>query len=177
MRTLVVGVGDCAVSNDPECVLVTHALGSCIGLLIHDPVARVGGLLHYMLPDSGIDAGKASRNPYMFADTGIPRLFHQCYELGAEKGRLIVRAAGAAQVMDPTGVFSIGKRNHQALRRILWKAGVLLQGEETGGFSSRTVRLEIATGRMWCRSAGEPEHEMSDCPRRIHGVLEWHTVS
>lgn len=177
MRTIIVGVADCAVSNHPDAVLVTHALGSCIGLLIHDPEARVGGLLHFMLPESRLDGERARRNPFMFADTGIPLLFHRAYELGAAKSRLVIRAAGAAQVMDPNGVFNIGKRNQQALRRILWKAGLLLHGEELGGFSSRTVGLEIGTGRMWCRGAGEPEREFTNSIRMPKGVYEWHTVS
>ncbi|MGQ9634491.1 MAG: chemotaxis protein CheD [Bryobacteraceae bacterium] len=176
MRTIVVGIADCAVSNDPDAVLVTHALGSCIGLLIHDPVASVGGLLHYMLPESRLDAERAQRNPFLFADTGIPELFRRAYALGAVKNRLVVRAVGAAQVMDPDGIFHIGKRNCQALRRILWKAGILLDGGELGGFSSRTVRLEVGTGRMWCRSAGEPEREMTGSIRLAQGVVQWRTA-
>jgi chemotaxis protein CheD len=159
LKQIVIGVGEQAVSADPDAVLVTYALGSCIGLLIHDPVAHVGGLLHYMLPDSRIDPSKAQNNPSMFADTGIPLLFRRAYEIGALKSRLVVQAAGGAQVLDEQGVFNIGKRNHQALRGILWKAGVMLKAESTGGNRSRTVRLEIGTGRMWCRGPGEPDME------------------
>jgi chemotaxis protein CheD len=71
MNTLVVGVGDCLVSKDPQGLLVTYALGSCIAILIHDPVAGVGGLLHYMLPESSIDSLKAQQRPFMYADTGL----------------------------------------------------------------------------------------------------------
>jgi chemotaxis protein CheD len=157
---LTVGVGDCKVSNTAEAVLATYALGSCIAVAIHDPVAAVGGLLHFMLPESSLNPDKASQNPFMFADTGIPLLFHAAYGLGAEKRRLVVRAAGGAQVMDENGVFNIGKRNHLALRKILWKAGVMIHGEEIGGTSSRTVRLEIATGRFWVRGPGMADREM-----------------
>jgi chemotaxis protein CheD len=148
------------VSNAPDAILATYALGSCIAVAIHDPVAAVGGLLHYMLPESSLNPDKASQNPFMFADTGIPRLFHAAYELGAEKRRLVVRAAGGAQVMDENGVFNIGKRNHLALRKILWKAGVMIHGEEVGGTSSRTVRLEVANGRFWIRGPGMADREM-----------------
>jgi chemotaxis protein CheD len=177
VKSIVIGVGDYAVSADPEGVLVTYALGSCIALMIHDPKACVGGLLHFMLPESKIDAEKAQKNPSMFADTGIPMLFHRAYELGAVKSRLVVRAAGGAQVLDDAGVFNIGKRNHQALRRILWKAGVMLQGEATGGNASRTVRLEVGNGRMWCRGPGEPDKEFERSVAPSKGVMEWHTVS
>ncbi|HUI57591.1 MAG TPA: chemotaxis protein CheD [Bryobacteraceae bacterium] len=160
MNSLVVGVGDCRVSDDPESVLVTYALGSCIAVLIHDPVARVGGLLHFMLPESGLDRAKARENPFMFADSGIPLLFRGAYELGAEKQRLVVTAAGGAQIMDPQGVFNIGKRNYLTMRKVLWKAGVLVHAEHVGGLASRTVRLEVANGKVQLRSAGERAAEL-----------------
>lgn len=160
LSLLTVGVGDCKVSNAAESALTTYALGSCIALAIHDPVAAVGGLLHFMLPESSLNPDKAGQNPFMFADTGIPTLFRAAYELGAEKRRLVVWAAGGAQVMDTNGVFNIGKRNHLAMRKILWKAGVMIHGEEIGGTASRTVRLDVATGRFWVHGPGMADHEM-----------------
>lgn len=160
MSLVTVGVGDCKISNEAESVLTTYALGSCIAVAIHDPVANVAGLLHYMLPESSLNPEKASQNPFMFADTGIPLLFRTAYGLGAEKRRLVVRVVGGAQVMDEHGVFNIGKRNHLALRKILWKAGVMIHAEEVGGNSSRTVRLEVATGRFWIRGPGTEDREM-----------------
>jgi chemotaxis protein CheD len=160
MNTLVVGVGDCRVSSDPARVLVTYALGSCIAVVIHDPVARVGGLLHFMLPESGLNPAKAQENPFMFADSGIPLLFRSAYELGAEKCRIVVTAAGGAQIMDPDGVFNIGKRNYLIMRKILWKAGVLIRAEDVGGLVSRTIRLEIASGKVSLRGPGEREEEL-----------------
>ena len=170
MNSVVVGVADCRISADRADSLVTYALGSCIAVLIHDPVAGVGGLLHFMLPESSIDREKAQQNPYMFADTGIPLLFRSAYEQGADKRRLIVIAAGGAQVMDPSGVFNIGKRNHLAMRKILWKAGVLVHGEEVGGTASRTVRLEVGSGRALMRGAGEAEREIPVSVRPGKGV-------
>jgi len=161
MASLVVGIGDCKISNDPADVLVTHALGSCIAILIHDPVAKVGGLLHFMLPESVLDKDKAVQRPYVFADSGIPLLFKTAYQMGALKSRMVVMAAGGAQMLDGNGTFNIGQRNHLAMRKIFWKAGVIVQKEEVGGTCSRTVRLEVATGRVLLRSAGEPEHDMA----------------
>ncbi|MGD0796903.1 MAG: chemotaxis protein CheD [Acidobacteriaceae bacterium] len=160
MASLIVGIGDCKVSKDPADTIVTHALGSCIGIMIHDPVAKVAGLLHYMLPESSLDAGKAQARPYMFADTGIPLLIQNAIALGAVKSRLVVMAAGGAQMMDPNNTFNIGQRNQLALRKIMWKAGVLVHSEEVGGTNSRTVRIEVATGRVQLRASGEPEREM-----------------
>lgn len=147
MRTMVVGVADCKVTDEPA-ELVTFALGSCIAVVIWDPEAKVGGLLHFMLPESAVDRETQGRaNPYRYADTGTPLLFRQAYEKGAEKRRLQVRLAGGASVVDTGGVFNIGRRNHAAVRKILWRAGVLVHAEDVGGSVSRTVRLDVATGR------------------------------
>ncbi len=139
-------------------MLVTYALGSCIGLAIWDPVKRVGGILHSLLPKSSLDPKKAAMQPAMFLDTGVPLLFRTCYAAGAEKKRLIVKAAGGAHIDGGPGSFQVGRRNVTMLRRILWKNGVLLAGEDLGGTLSRTLSLEIGTGRVWMKSeAGTKE--------------------
>lgn len=148
-----VGVGDMKISDDSTAVLVTHSLGSCIGLAVYDPVEKVGGLLHYMLPDS-TKSSKGKDRPFMFADTGIPLLYKSCYKLGAKKGRMIAKAAGGAQVMAASEKFEIGKRNHAALRKILFRNNILIDVEDVGGSVSRTVRMNIATGEVNVKIAG-----------------------
>lgn len=156
----VVGVADMAVSNAPGEVLITYSLGSCIAVIIYDPVVRVGGMLHYMLPESGLDPEKAKSNPTMFADTGIAKLFRQSYQFGAKKENIVVKAAGGAQILDPNGVFSIGKRNYIAMRKILWRNNVMVSAEHVGGTVNRTVRLEMASGRVFLKVGGESEIEL-----------------
>ncbi len=151
---VIVGVGDLAVSNKPGVELVTYSLGSCIGVLIHDPVARVGGLLHLMLPDSKLNQDRARKQPGVFADSGVPLLFRSAYNLGAKKGRLRVVVVGGSQVMDASGHFNIGKRNYAAVRKLFWRNNVLVDREEVGGNVNRTVGLEIATGRIWMKTNG-----------------------
>ena len=153
---LVVGMADLRLARGAT-RLVTYALGSCLGITVWDPVARVGGLLHVMLPDSGIDAGKAARNPAMFVDTGVPLLFRQSYELGARKERIVVRVAGGAHhgVAEHDDPFEIGKRNFLMLRRLLWKNDVLLKSHDVGGWqTSRTMRLDLATGEVTVKANG-----------------------
>jgi chemotaxis protein CheD len=159
MKSIVVGIGDCQVSKGAGESLVTYALGSCIAIAIYDPVTGVGGLLHYLLPDSKIDTEKATRNPFMFADTGIPALFHRAYAMGAEKSRLTVFVAGGAQVLS-TELFQIGKRNQLAMKKILWRAGVLISHEETGGEHSRTIRMELDSGRIYMKLGGTQEQQI-----------------
>jgi chemotaxis protein CheD len=151
---LIVGVGDMKVSNDPESILATYSLGSCIGLAIYDPVAKVGGLLHYMLPDSSLDESKARKKPYMFGNTGIPVLFKETYKFGAKKNRLKIIVVGGSQILDQKGLFNIGKRNHTVLRKMFWKNNVMIDFEDVGGTVNRTLKLEIKTGQAWLKISG-----------------------
>jgi chemotaxis protein CheD len=148
------------ISQDQEGSLITYSLGSCIGVAIYDPVARVGGLLHYMLPESNLDPQKALKKPFMFADTGIPVLFKEAYRYGAVKNRLIVKVAGGAQILDDSGFFNIGKRNYMAMRKLLWKNNILIKAEDVGGQVSRTVRLEMSNGDVWIKYSGEDEKKL-----------------
>lgn len=151
---LIVGVGDMKASNDPESVLVTYSLGSCIGVGIYDPVVKVGGLLHYMLPESSLDASKAQNNPFMFGDTGIPLLFKEVYKYGAKKNQLQVLVIGGSQILDQNGLFNIGKRNHTLLRKMFWKNNVMIDFEDVGGTVNRTLKLEVKNGDAWLRVSG-----------------------
>ena len=160
MKTLVIGISDCQVSAEPECELITYALGSCIAVSVWDPLRRIAGLLHFMLPESSMDAHKAESNPAMFADTGIDRLLKTASAKGADQRRLVVRLAGGAQVLDPQGVFNIGKRNYQAARKVLWRYGVLIASEAVGGEVSRTVRLNTENGKMRVREGNGTETEL-----------------
>ena len=159
------GMADCRIGDQASQVLATFALGSCIGLAVHDPAAGVGGLLHFMLPDSTIDRDRGRQNPWMFADTGIPMLLERLWARGASKRRLTVRAAGGASMMDQENVFDIGRRNYLAMRKILWKAGVMVHGEAVGGVRSRTVRLEIGSGKFLIQEGGETRELPAGIPR------------
>ncbi len=150
----VVGIAELRVSDDPSELLVTHALGSCLGIVVWDPVARVGGLLHVMLPTSGRDPVRAQTDPARFVDSGVPVLFRACYALGARKERMITRVAGGAAMATEghPDRFQIGKRNYLQLRSVLWKAGVLLANQDVGGNVSRTVCFKVGSGEMTIRS-------------------------
>ena len=151
----VVGVGDMKLSAQVGDVIVTHALGSCIGLAIYDPQAKVGGILHYMLPLSSVSPEKAHKNPAMFADTGIPAFFQAAYALGASRRRLKIKMAGGAQVFDDKDFFAVGKRNQVVARKIFWKNNLLIEREHVGGHASRTLYLDIGTGRTWLITQGQ----------------------
>ncbi len=153
----IVGVADMKVSNNTGESIITYSLGSCIGLVIYDPVVKVAGMLHYMLPESSLDKDKARAKPYMFADSGIPRLFKSAYQLGAVKQRLKIYAAGGAEILDQKGFFNIGKRNYMALKKMFFKNNVMINKQNVGGNVNRTVRIEIATGDIFVKTSGSKE--------------------
>ena len=155
MKTIVVGISDMKVSNNPEEVLITYSLGSCLGVIIYDPVARVAGMLHSMLPLSKIDPHKATASPCMFVDSGIPLLFKQAYSLGAEKKNIIVKAVGCSSLLDEKGFFKIGERNFTVLRKLLWKNNILIEKQDIGGSMSRTVSINVGSGDVKIKSGGK----------------------
>lgn len=146
-----IGISAMAVSEMAEDVLVTYALGSCIGLTLFDPGPRIGGMVHCLLPLSKIDPVKAGDNPCMFVDTGVSALLQALFDRGAQRKNLIAKAAGGSRIMDEQGIFQIGERNYTVLRKILWKNNILIAGEDVGGSASRTLYLDMGTGRTTMR--------------------------
>ncbi|RYZ09569.1 MAG: chemotaxis protein CheD [Myxococcales bacterium] len=145
----VVGIADMVISSSRRDLVLTYALGSCLGVCVWDPVVRVGGLLHLMLPQAAMAPEKAAENPLMFADTGIPKLFLGSYALGAKKERLVVVVAGGASFNSKEDDdMAIGQRNIAMLRKLMWKNGVLLKKHELGGTEPRNMSLDIGTGEV-----------------------------
>ena len=152
MNLLTVGIGGLEVSEDRASVIITHGLGSCIAVVAWDPVRKAGGLLHFQLPTSTLSPERAQSSPGTFADTGIPLLFGRLYALGCQKRNIVVKAAGGGNFHGDNNTFDIGRRNHTAMRKIFWKAQVLVAAEDVGGSRSRTVRLFLDTGNVTVQS-------------------------
>jgi len=151
---ILVDISDAAVSNQPGDVLTTYSLGSCIGVALYDQTAKIGGLLHYQLPESKIDPEKAKTVPFMFADTGMALLIDKLVSMGATKKRLNVRIAGGASMSTGPKGFDIGKRNYLAIRKILWKHGLFIDAEDIGGSSPRNMYLNVEDGSLTIRCVG-----------------------
>ena len=153
-RRIIINVSDAKVSGNSSDVLVTYSLGSCIGVCLYDPATNVGGMLHYQLPDSKMDPDRAKAKPFMFADTGMNMLVKKLVSMGARKKRMQIRIAGGASMDTGPRGFDIGKRNHLAFRKIMWKNGMFVDAEDVGGFSPRNVYMDIADGTVTVRSNG-----------------------
>lgn len=153
-KRIVVDISDAKVSKDSEEILTTYSLGSCIGVALYDPQAKVGGMLHYQLPVSDVDKPKAEKMPFMFADTGMALLLNKLVSMGAGKKRMNVKIAGGATMATGPKGFDIGKRNYLSIRKVLWQNGLFIDGEDIGGSSPRNMYMNMADGTVTVRSVG-----------------------
>ena len=156
MSNITVGMADLNICRAPE-ELITVGLGSCIGLTLYDPVNKIGGMVHYMLPDSHITANNG--NIAKFADTGIPELLKRITLAGANRSRLIAKIAGGAKmfgVNQMSNIGSIGERNAAAAKQILNELNIKLVAEDTGLNYGRTVELHCDTGDFHIKAIKKP---------------------
>ncbi|HEO72263.1 MAG TPA: chemotaxis protein CheD [Candidatus Hydrogenedentes bacterium] len=156
-----VGLGELRVSRDPGACLVAHGLGSCVGVCAYDPVAKVGAMLHAMLPEHN---GRASAQPTKYVDSGIRHMLEELASQGALRQRLAVYLTGGAHMLVAPGfknALNIGARNADMAREVLEREGLRLAGADTGGHWGRTIKLYINDGKITVRSVGRGEHEFS----------------
>jgi len=157
---VVIGIGEFAVTTATDVEIVTHALGSCVAVCLWDPVTHVAGMLHFLLPESKLNAERAARQPGTFADTGIPSLFQAAYKAGAVKSRLRVQLLGGATITGGPNGLDVGRRNALIAKEILWQNGVPVKGESLGGTDTRTVSLSASTGRVLVTRGREVVEEL-----------------
>jgi chemotaxis protein CheD len=150
-----VGMAEFAVSHDSAMMLCTYPLGACLGVAIYDPKAKIGGLMHSLLPASAIDPVRAADRPGMFLDSGLAAMLKRAYELGAQKEVLRVIVIGGAQIMDESSLFNIGKRNYDVLTALLAHEGLKIYAEDVGGRTNRSMQLDIATGEIRLKFSGQ----------------------
>ncbi len=152
---ITVDISDMKLSRTPSDVIVTYSLGSCVGVTMYDPVARVGGMIHCMLPLSKIDPEKARLKPYMFVDTGVAAMLGELYSMGAQRQNIVAKVAGAGSPLGKEETFRIGQRNYTILRKFLWKNNILIDKEDVGGSKARTLYLYLADGCTTVKSEGQ----------------------
>ena len=150
-----IGIGHLDVSNSPGDELKTYALGSCVAVVLWDKVHKVGGMVHVALPESSINTEKASVQPGYFADTGINELLKRFRAKGGDPRSTVIKIAGGSSLMDEKRTFDIGRRNTIAVKRYLWKYGMGVVNEDTGGRISRTVSLLIDDGQVLLSNASK----------------------
>jgi chemotaxis protein CheD len=159
-ETHVVGISDCKVGGGVDEAVITYALGSCVGLALYDARAMIGGILHIMLPDSRVRAGSSELNPFMYADTGVRAFLELLASRGADRQRLVAKAAGGANMLRHSAVLDIGKRNSEAILDILQRERIPLLGQSLGGTVGRSMQMSLDDGRVHVRLLGVGEERL-----------------
>lgn len=152
---LTVGIADMKLAKGTG-TLITYALGSCIGICLHDPLLHIGTLTHIMLP-LNMEAGR--EKVFKYADTGIRSALAEMTSKGCARTRMVAKIAGGAKMFELSGgtLGNIGQRNIDSVRMMLKREGIRLAGEDVGGTVARTLSFDVATGAALIRSYGHPE--------------------
>ena len=154
-----VGMADLKTCVAPN-GMTTLGLGSCVGIAIRDPMTKIGGLAHIMLPDS-----TSIKNGYLnaakFADTGIVALVSQMEKMGAQRSRMVAKIAGGATMFSFQGgnstIGQVGQRNVEATKAKLHELNIRILAEDTGANYGRTVIFYPETGDFHIRAVGKEE--------------------
>lgn len=152
-----VGMADVNICKSPDGI-TTLGLGSCVGIAIRDPLTKIGGLAHVMLPDS--TAIKNNSNLFKFADTGIAELVRMMVEAGANKSRMVAKIAGGSQMFafqNKSDLVRVGDRNVEASKAKLKELNIPILAEDTGNTYGRTVVFYPETGDFLIKSVGKDE--------------------
>ena len=152
-----VGMADLNICKSPD-GLTTLGLGSCVGIALRDPITKVGGLAHIMLPDS--TAIKDNTNIPKFADTGIDELVNRITCAGGSKPRLVAKIAGGAQMFafqNKSSLIKVGEKNVMAVKKKLEELNIPILAEDTGENYGRTVIFYPETGDFVIRAVGKTE--------------------
>jgi chemotaxis protein CheD len=153
---LVVGIGDLKASKNSSGVIVTFALGSCLGVTCYDPLSRVGGMLHAMLGDSKAGHQNAPvRAAYL--DTGVPDLIQRVTDLGGNPRVFQFKIFGGAQTIQAADYFNIGIRNIKTMEALATQLHLQVKVWEVGGHQNRTIWFYLQDGRVKLRTPGQPE--------------------
>ncbi|WP_017873351.1 hypothetical protein [Candidatus Caldatribacterium saccharofermentans] len=150
-RKIAVGMAEYRVSNDPEDVLCVLGLGSCVGVCLYDPVRRIGGMVHVLLPEHL----PGQSNPFKFADTAVPALLAEVEKAGASRRNIFAKISGGAKMFSGADtLFDIGKRNAEAVKEALKVLGIPLKGEDVGGNRGRSIFFYLEDGRLEIKILG-----------------------
>lgn len=146
-----VGIGQIIIVKAPE-PLACIGLGSCVAVIMYDPVAKLGGILHVLLPNA---PHSKPDNPEKYADTGTRRLLEEMLAKGARKERIVVKLVGGAQMFPSMNLYvkDIGKANCTEIWKVLRDLGIKVVGEDIEGFRGRSAFLDTNTGKVTVKSA------------------------
>ena len=151
---ITIGIADMKLARG-QGMLITYALGSCIGICLHDPLLKLGALIHIMLP---VNMETNRTNTMKYADTGLRETLRQMEAMGARRNRITAKLAGGAKMFETGAALgNIGQRNIESVHLNLKKEGIRLLKEDVGGSVARTLLFDVNSGLGCVRCYGRPE--------------------
>lgn len=152
MRTITIGVAEQKIASSPD-KIVTLGLGSCIGLVLYDSMTKIGGMVHIMLPTA--TAHSSVTNRFKFADTAVADMIDLMIKAGASRARLRAKMAGGAHMFKTSGaidIMNVGQRNIAMCRQVLEENRIILDGEDVGGSSGRSIEFSCENCQLSIRT-------------------------
>jgi chemotaxis protein CheD len=144
-----VGIADSVVASSPS-IITTYGLGSCVAVMLYDPVARVGGMNHFLLP---VKKKRSAENKVeKYSKSGIEDLIRKVIDLGGKKERLVAKVVGGANMFPTLAQNSIGKKNTESAIKVLKSHSIDIVGRDTGGTWGRSIDFYLSTGKTVVRS-------------------------
>lgn len=159
-KVIEVGMGEMRISEAPV-RLITRGLGSCIAITLYDPVEKIGGMAHAMLPD--IEKVKLKSNPNRFVNYVIRKMLEDLEKRGCLKDRLVAKIFGGAHMfgfITSESILNVGEKNVSMAKTMLSELGFKLAVEETGGTFGRTIELNLETGKVLIKTIAWGEKEV-----------------
>ncbi len=157
-QELICGVGDIVITNQPQAVIKTFALGSCVAVVFYSKQLKLAGMAHVALPDSNVNPERAKQKPGYYADTAIFNLIQALKRKGIKKNSQVwIKLIGGANILDKNKKFNIGKRNVLAIKKLLWQFKLGAIAEDVGQDYSRTVSVFVSDGKITITSPGRPD--------------------
>ena len=152
---ITVGIADMKMAQGSG-ILITYALGPCIGNSLYEQRIKLPSLNHIMLP---LNMEPGRKNTMKYADTGIRETLKMMEAKGASRSRITAKIAGGAKMFEVSGgnLGNIGQRNIESVRAHLKREGVQLLKEDVGGSVARTLLFDPATGQACVRCYGRQE--------------------
>jgi chemotaxis protein CheD len=141
--------------------LVTRGLGSCLGITFYDPVKKLGGMEHPMLPD--IDKAKVKSNPSRFVNSAIMNMIKEFEKIGSPRSRIVAKIFGGARMfsfINADSVLNVGQKNIEVAIATLKEAGIKVAGQEVGGTFGRTIEMNLEDGRVLVKTVSWGEKEV-----------------
>ncbi len=157
---IIVGMGELAVSNKPSAVLTCLGIGSCVAICAFDPVSRIGGMAHVVLP---YGENASTTTPSKYANIAVPALLNEITKLGGNRARLVIKVIGGARISTAPGfdgTFKIGDKNVEEVLAALSREKLSASAMDVGGERGRTVRMYLDTGTVVVQSVGTRPKEL-----------------